>query len=212
MKDRLIELIYTFKEDEALALVREMLDQGHDPHDILDACGKAMAVVGERFEDGRYFMPELILSGEILAQIAELVKPGLAGETQAGPAKKGTVVLGTVEGDIHDIGKNIVAFMLDVNGFQVHDLGIDVPVETFVKKAKEVKPDILGLSGFLTLAFDQMKQTVEAVSQAGAREGLKIMIGGCQMSDSVVEYVGADAFRPDAMAAVKLAKEWMGVN
>jgi 5-methyltetrahydrofolate--homocysteine methyltransferase len=115
-----------------------------------------------------------------------------------------------VAGDIHDIGKDIVAFMLDVNNYQVYNLGVDVPAHAFIDKLKEVDAEILALSGFLTLAFDQMKLTVEAVQEAGLRDKVKIMIGGAPMDDAVVEYIGADAFGLDAAAAVRLANDWIG--
>jgi 5-methyltetrahydrofolate--homocysteine methyltransferase len=120
------------------------------------------------------------------------------------------VLIGTVEGDIHDIGKDIVVFMLDVNGFEVMDLGIDVPVQKFVDAVKEFKPAVVGLSGFLTLAFDAMKATVEALAKAGLRDKVKIMIGGGQIDDQVRKYTGADAYGADAMAGVALAKGWIG--
>jgi len=122
------------------------------------------------------------------------------------------VVIGTVAGDIHDIGLNIVDFMLDVNGFEVTNLGVDVPVEKFVQAVKDTKAPILGLSGFLTPAFDAMKETVEAVEKAGMRKDLKIMIGGGQMDNEVCKYAKADAFGKDAMAAVALAKKWIGAS
>ena len=120
------------------------------------------------------------------------------------------MVIGTVKGDIHDIGKDIVAFMLDVNNFEIHDLGVDVPAEKFIEKIKEVKPQIVGLSGFLTLAFDQMKATVEAMQRAGVRDSVKVMIGGAPMDEAVAKYIGADAYGTDASAAVRLAKSWVG--
>ena len=122
---------------------------------------------------------------------------------------KGKVLIGTVAGDIHDIGKDVVSFMLDVNNFEVLDIGIDVPAETFVQKIKEFQPDVVGLSGFLTQAFDQMKVTVEAIKAAGLRDKVKIMIGGAIMDTKVSTYVGADAFGADASAAVKLVKAWL---
>ena len=124
----------------------------------------------------------------------------------------GKVVIGTVAGDIHDIGLNIVDFMLDVNGFEVYNLGVDVPVDEFVKKMKETGAPVLGLSGFLTPAFDAMKETVEAIQSAGLRDKMKIMIGGGQMDDEVRKYAKADAYGKDAMAAVALAKEWIGAK
>jgi methanogenic corrinoid protein MtbC1 len=128
----------------------------------------------------------------------------------AAPAPIGKVLIGTVEGDIHDIGKDIVGFMLDVNNFQVIDVGVDVTAQTFVDQIRATKPDIVGMSGFLTLAFDQMRLTVEAIKEAGLRDKVKIMIGGAPMDDEAAKYIGADAFGADAGAAVKLAKQWMG--
>ena len=168
-----------------------------------------MAIVGDRFETREYFLPELIIAGEMLKAIGDLVKPKLQADTpQAKPL--GKVVIGTVAGDIHDIGKDIVSFMLDVNNFEVHDLGVDVPSEKFVEAIEEVKPEVVGMSGFLTLAFDQMRVTVEAIKEAGLRDSVKIMIGGSMMDESAAQYIGADAYGTDATAAVKLAKSWTG--
>ena len=160
--------------------------------------------------DGEYFLPELVFSGELLKQVTEMVKPHL--KSAAKTKRLGKVVIGTVAGDIHDIGLNIVDFMLDVNGFEVTNLGVDVPAEKFVKAMKDTKAPVLGLSGFLTPAFDAMKETVEALEKAGMRKNIKIMIGGGQMDDEVRKYAKADAFGKDAMAAVALSKKWIGVN
>jgi 5-methyltetrahydrofolate--homocysteine methyltransferase len=122
----------------------------------------------------------------------------------------GKIVIGTVAGDIHDIGKDIVTFLLDVNNFDVHDLGIDVPAQKFIETIKDVKPEVVALSGFLTLAYDSMRNTVQAIQDAGVRDDVKIMIGGGQMDDKVSTYVGADAYGADATVAVKLAKAWIG--
>jgi 5-methyltetrahydrofolate--homocysteine methyltransferase len=125
-------------------------------------------------------------------------------------AKKiGKVIIATVAGDIHDIGKDLVVFMLDISGFEVYDLGIDVPVQTIVGKIKETGATVVGLSGFLTLAFDAMKETIDAIKAEGLRDNLKIMIGGGQIDDEVKKYTGADAYGKDAMAAVTLAKGWL---
>jgi methanogenic corrinoid protein MtbC1 len=124
--------------------------------------------------------------------------------------RHGKVVIGTVEGDIHDIGKNIVTFMLDVNGFEVLDLGVDVPAQKFVEAIRDFQPQVVGLSGFLTLAFEVMKETVEAINTAGLRNEVKIMIGGGQVNEEIRKYAGADAYGKDAMAAVNLAKQWIG--
>jgi len=198
------------KEKEALQIVDDLLAQGEDPQKILDLSSEAMQVVGQRYQEGTYFLPELIMSGEMLRKIGEILKPRLAEKT--GVTKKlGTVVLGTVRGDIHDIGKDIVGFMLEVNGFEVLDLGIDQPEENFVQAVKEHKPQVLALSGFLSVAFDSMKSTIEQVEAAGLRQDLRVIIGGGQMDDTVRKYTGADAYGDDAMAAVAFAKETVGV-
>jgi len=166
-----------------------------------------MEIVGQRFETGEYFIPDLVFSGEILKAVTEMVKPKIDGPRKV--KSLGKFLMGTVAGDIHDIGKNIVTFMLDVNGFDVHDLGIDIPAEAFVKEIEAFKPDIVGLSGFLTLAYDSMKETVQAIEAAGLRDKVKIMIGGGVLDETVVGYVGADGFERNAGGAVSLAKRWM---
>ena len=207
MSEKLVNAIAEMDEDQALALTQELLDAGTPPAEILADCRTAMELVGKRFEHGEYFIPELILAGEMLKAIAAEVKPYMTGAQEA--AKKGAkVIVGTVKGDIHDIGKDIVVFMLDVNGFEVYDLGIDVPVQTFVAKIAEVKPAVVALSGFLTLSYDSMKETVAAIKSAGLRDGIKIMVGGGTVDEQVCRYAGADAFGLDAMAAVTLAKRW----
>jgi trimethylamine corrinoid protein len=208
MKEELVAAMADMDEDKAMQMVHAMLDAGEDPQMILDAASEAMTVVGQRFDEKEYFLPELIIAGDMMKQVGELVKPKLRGQA-ASVKKAGTVLIGTVAGDIHDIGKDVVAFMLDVNSFEVHDIGVDVPAATFVDKINELKPDIVGLSGFLTLAFDQMRHTVEAIQAAGLRDQVKIMIGGAIMDESAAKYVGADAYGPDAAAAVRLAKSWV---
>jgi methanogenic corrinoid protein MtbC1 len=208
MSKELVTAIADMREDDALMLVREMVADGTDPVQILEAAREAMDIVGKRFEEGQYFLPELIMAGEVLNQITDLVKPELAKVPQV--SHKGKVIIGSVAGDIHDIGKNIVTFMLDVNGFEVHDLGVDVSSQKFVDAIREVKPQVVGLSGFLTLAFDAMKDTVAAIEAAGLRDQVKIMVGGGQITDKIREYTGADAYGDDAMEAVNLAQEWTG--
>jgi len=209
MNEKLVKAIADMNEQEAMSLASEMLDKGEDAQAILDAGSKAMTLIGERYDSEEYFLPELILAGDMMKQLGELVKPKLGGEAEQ-REPLGKVVIGTVAGDIHDIGKDVVAFMLDVNNFEVHDLGVDIPEATFVDKLKEVKPDVVGMSGFLTLAFEQMKNTVEAITQAGMRDQVKIMIGGSIMNEEAAEYAGADAYGADATTAVRLAKSWTG--
>jgi len=210
MKDDLSEAMADLKEEEALKILNEKLDRGEDPYKILEVARAAMEVVGSRFANGEYFIPDLVYSGEILKEITAIVKPKLTKDVEV--KRAGKFVLGTVAGDIHDIGKDIVAFMLDVNGFEVHDLGIDVPVQNFVDKIKETNAEIVGLSGFLTLAFDAMKETIDAIKAAGLRDKVKIMIGGGQIDEEIRKYTGADAYRPDAVSGVLLAKEWIGAK
>ena len=209
MKDELIRAIADMEEDEALRLAAAWLDAGGDPNEVLEGAKTALGIVGERYDAREYFLPELIIAGDLMREIAALVKPHLADAGEASPAR-GRVLIGTVAGDIHDIGKDIVIFMLEVNGFEVVDLGVDVPAETFVARARETAPDVVALSGFLTLAFDQMRATVLALADAGLRDGVKVMIGGAIMDDDVRTYVGADAYGSDAQAAVRLATAWIG--
>jgi len=209
MAEDLVNTLADLKEQEAIKIVKDRLSAGEDPLKILGDARKGMEIVGGRFASSEYFIPDLVYSGEILKSVTELVKPKL---TTTGESKKlDKIVFGTVAGDIHDIGKDIVVFMLDVNGFEVHDLGVDVPVQKFVDKIKETGAPIVGLSGFLTLAFDSMKETVEAIKAAGLRDKVKVMIGGGQITEEVKTYTGADAYGKDAMAGVTLAKKWAGV-
>ena len=208
MAEDLLKAIADLHEEEALRITEERLSAGDKPLDILDEARHGMEVVGKRFADGEYFIPDLVYSSEIMKEVTNIVKPKLTGEAKV--KRLGKVIIGTVAGDIHDIGKDIVVFMLDISGFEVYDLGIDVPGHKFVEKIEETKAGIVGLSGFLTLAFDSMKETIEAVEAAGLRDKVRIMIGGGQVDDEVRKYTGADAYRPDAVSAVSLAKEWIG--
>jgi methanogenic corrinoid protein MtbC1 len=210
MAKDLVNTLADLKEEEALKIVKDRLSAGEDSLKILEDARKGMEIVGNRFASSDYFIPDLVYSGEILKEVTELVKPKLS---KAAESKKlGKIIFGTVAGDIHDIGKDIVVFMLDVNGFEVHDLGVDVPVQKFVEKIKETGAPIVGLSGFLALAFDSMKETVEAIEAAGLRDKVKVMIGGGQITDEVKNYTGADAYGKDAMTGVTLAKKWIGAS
>ena len=207
---RLVDAMADMNEDETLALARAMLDGGFSPLRVLELCREAMDIVGKRFEKGEYFLPELILAGEILEQVGAMAKPLIKTAPGTAPQTLGRVLIGTVHGDLHDIGKNIVTFMLDINSFEVKDIGIDVPAEKFIEVIRDFKPQVLGLSGFLTLAFESMKETIAAIEAAGLRGQMKIMIGGGQVDDRVRAYTGADAFGNNAMAAVALCRKWTG--
>ena len=210
---RLVGHLAEMEEDEGIDLAKKMLlEEGADPMRVLELCRAAMDIVGKKFEDGEYFLPELVLAGEMLDTIGAIAKPLIKSAPGEEPRRLGKVLIGTVHGDLHDIGKNIVSFMLDINGFEVKDIGIDVPAATFVSEIEAFKPDVVGLSGFLTLAFDSMKETIATIDKAGLRSDLKIMIGGGQIDETVRAYTGADAFGVNAVEAVSLCKGWMGVN
>jgi 5-methyltetrahydrofolate--homocysteine methyltransferase len=164
--------------------------------------------IGRRFEKQVYFIPELIMSGEVMKIASELIKPYLKEDAVIGP-KLGKFLMATVEGDIHDIGKNIATMMLEITGFDVKDIGVDVPSERIISEAEEFEADIIGLSGLLTIAFDPMKQVVDELKAKGLRDKYKVIIGGGQMDDQVREYTGADAFVTDAVAGLNICKGWI---
>jgi trimethylamine corrinoid protein len=206
MAGQLTNAVADLEEEKALKLIKDGLAKGEDPNKLLTESREGMELVGKRFGEGEYFLPELVYSAEIFKQIAEILKPKL--KTEAQTKRIGKVVLGTVAGDIHDIGKDIVSFMLDMNGFEVYDIGVDAPAQQFVDKIKETGAPIVALSGFLTLAFDSMKETVDVIKAAGLRDKVKIMIGGGQIDEQIMKYAGADAYGKDAMSAVTIAKKW----
>ncbi len=208
MTQELTQAIVDLREDDALAMVDRLLAEGADPVGILGDCKKAMDVIGERFANGEAFIPELIMAGEIMTGVSAKLKPHLMG---AAPEQKlGIIVIGTVQGDIHDIGKDIVATMLDIAGFEVVDLGVDVKVEQFIAIAQERHAQIIAMSCLLTSAIDSMKRVVAAAGEAGIRGDVKLMVGGAPITEQVVAYTGADGFGKDAVEAVELAKQWIG--
>jgi len=210
MSNDLVDAMVNMREAEAMALAQKMLDAGEDPLRVLERCREALEIVGKQFEAGKYFLPELILSGEMLKKISKIAKPFMRKESNKKAEAKGKVVIGSVKGDIHDIGKDIVIFMLDVNGFEVQDLGVDVPPEEFVDAIRQTQPQIVGMSALLTTVFESFKNTVEAIKDAGLRDDVKIMIGGIPTSQSYAEEVGADGWGSDALKAVEIAKQLIG--
>ena len=195
-------------EERTLQMVREALGDHIPAGDILQACQEGMNQVGSRFECQDYFVSDLIMSGEIFKQVGAILEPNLK---LGGTAYLGKVVMGTVKGDIHDIGKDIVVNMLKSAGFEVIDLGVDVSAARFVDALKESGATVLGLSGLLTLAFDSMKETVKAVAAAGMRDKVKIMLGGGPVDGHVCKAVGADDWGANAQQAVRLARQWSNV-
>jgi methanogenic corrinoid protein MtbC1 len=208
MSEELKTAVIELREDDALRITKEALEGGADPLSIVAACREAMEVIGQRFADGEAFIPELIMAGEIMQGVTAELKPYLKAEATGD--KLGTVVMCTVRGDIHDIGKDIVVTMLDIAGFNVVDLGVDAPIAKVVDAVRDNKAQVLGLSGLLTVAFESMKATVAAIEAAGLHGDVKIMLGGAPVTDAVVEFAGADAWGKDAVVAVELAKSWVG--
>ena len=191
-------------EDKVKKLVRERIDGGADPMSIVDECRKGMDIVGERYKSKEFFLSELIVSGEIFKDAMAVLEPMLEAGKQPQPISR--MVLGTVKGDIHNIGKDIVATLLRAAGFEVYDLGIDVAPGKFVEKLTDTGAPILGMSGLLTPSFGSMKETVEAVEAAGLRNKVKIVIGGGIVTEQVRKYVGADAFTDDAAEGVEICR------
>jgi 5-methyltetrahydrofolate--homocysteine methyltransferase len=204
--EKLKEFMIAVEEEPTLDEVRRLLSEGAEPLDLVEALREAMSAIGERFEKKEYFLSELIMSAEVFNQAMELIVPRL--EAGGTGEKKGKVVIGTVQGDIHYIGKNIVVSLLRCEGYDVYDLGEDVKPEAFVQKLEETGARILGLSALLTVAFESMKETIDRVEEAGLREQVKIMIGGAPVDEAVVDYCGADAYGKDATEAVRLANSY----
>jgi 5-methyltetrahydrofolate--homocysteine methyltransferase len=187
-------------------VVRETLDAGVSPYEIAaKGLGKGMDIVGKKYENHEYFLPELVVAGEVMYAGLEVVKPLLAGKTERG---KGVIVAGTVEGDIHDIGKNLFVMLATAAGFEVHDLGNDVSAKKFVEKAKEVNADFIGLSALITTTMDKMKLVIDELKKAGIRDKVKVIVGGAPMTESFAKKIGADAFAADALDGIRLCREW----
>ena len=187
LKDAIVEL----EEEQALSMVKRSLEEGIDPLTIVEECRRGLEVIGERFSKGEYFLSELVVGGEIFKEAMQILGPAVAAGKAGEQRPVGIVVLGTVKGDIHD-------------------LGVDVPPQQFVEKVQETGARVVALSALLTISFDSMKETVTALSQAGLREQVQVMVGGGPVDDSVRAYVGADAYGRTAVEAVHLAKSYVG--
>lgn len=194
-------------EEGVSRLVREALDAGCSPLEVIEGgLRPGMEEVGARFERGEYFLPELMLSAEIFNRVVgEHVLPLLGGSLGGGSL--GRVVIGTVRGDIHDIGKNLVATMLRISGFEVIDLGVDVAPERFVEAVREHEPDILGMSALLTTTMLEMRNVIEALKAAGLRDRVKVIVGGAPVTEEFAREIGADAYARDAVEAVEVCKK-----
>jgi methylmalonyl-CoA mutase cobalamin-binding domain/chain len=204
--DALAEALRDLEEEKVYALVDAKIKAGLPPMEIVKLLNEGMVKVGELFSDKTYFISQLIYSAEILEKVMQTLKPFLE-KTAGQGTSAGKVVIGTVKGDIHDIGKNIVVTLLRGSGFEVLDLGVDVPAEKFVSALKESGAKVLGLSALLNLTYPEMKNVVDSVNQAGIRDQVKIIVGGTPVNEQVREYTGADFYAPDAVAGVNICKK-----
>ena len=205
-KQAIIDAMADLEEDELYDYMNEIMDNdGEGVQDALEACQEGMKIVGDRFEEGEYFVGDLIYAGEILTEATNIIKPALTGD---GQEKYGKMILCTVKNDLHDIGKNIVRAMLEAGGFEVMDLGIDVDPQTIVDTAKNEGIKIIALSGVLTLAVDSMKDTIEAFKAAGMRDDVKIIVGGAPVTETVCASVGADEWALSPQKTVSVCQAW----
>ncbi len=205
----LTQAIGDLDEGQVVSLLEEFVASKPsmaEANQVVAACQKGMSIVGDFYEKKEYYVGDLIFAGELLSQAFDLLKPVIGGDSSS---KAGSIVVGTVQGDMHDIGKNIFASMVEAAGFVVHDLGIDVEPGAFVDKVKEVKAEILGMSGVLTLAIDSMKATVDALAAAGLRDQVKVIIGGNPVTEEACKQIGADMFTTNAAEGVKICQRWV---
>ena len=206
-KEELIEAVIELEEERSYMLVKKFLEEGVNPKEIIDLLRKGVETVGERFSRKEYFLTELVMAGEIFQQSAKILESAMKKEVE-GSESLGTVVIGTVKGDVHDIGKNIFVTLLQAANYQVHDLGVDIPAEKFVEKVKETNAKIVAFSGLLTIALDAMNETTEALKSAGLRDNIKIIIGGLPVDEMWMREAGADAYTDSAFEGVNIIKNW----
>ena len=200
MSGELVTALVKLDRDEVDRLVKQKLQKGDDPLLVLAECREGMTLVGERFQRGDYYLAELLLSAEIFKAAVGILNPALAKSRPPDPL--GTVVLATLKGDIHDLGKNILATLLESHGFAVHDLGVDVSPSFVVQRVKEIEPEFVGFSALITTAFDSMRECAGMLEKAGLRNQVKLMIGGGVTTPLTRDYVGADFQTTDAMEGV----------
>ncbi len=197
--------LITGNADALMTLVKESIDNENPAGEILNSgLISAMDIVGEKMQSGDMFIPEVLMSAKCMSDAVTLLKP-LLSEDDVQSA--GHIVIGTVKGDLHDIGKNLVSMMLESAGFEITDLGVDVPVDKFIKTIEEKNPDILAISALLTTTMPMMQQTIDALAESGLKEKIKIIVGGAPVNQNFADKIGADGYAPDAGSASKLAKE-----
>ncbi len=202
----LTQALVDLNEEKVSGLVKDKLESGEDPLKILKECNEGMSIVGKRFEEEKYYLSELVMSGEILKGVMNILEPML-GDVEMESSSIGKVVIGTVKNDVHDIGKNIVTTLMKGTGFDVKDLGVDVAADQFIAAIKETGARVIGLSCLLNSAFPQMKDVVDKVAAAGLRDKVKIIIGGAPCNDYVRGHVGADYYAKDVADGIRICKE-----
>ena len=208
--EKIKNLMVDLEIDKVKEAVQEALNKNIPPLIIINkALSPAMEIIGEKYEKGEYYLAELVVAGDTFKEVMDILKPYLKKQTLK---KLGKVVIGTVRGDLHEIGKNIVATMLETAGFDVYDLGVDVPPEKFVEKAKEVDADIVALSALLTTTMIEMKNVIDEFKKAGLRDKVKIIVGGAPVTEEYAKKIGADAYGKDAVEAVKICKQLVGAE
>jgi len=208
MTDRIADHITSLRREEALAEVHRRVDAGADPLAVLEACRQGMTRVGELFQEGEYYLSELLLSAELFKEVSEILEPHLARLRRTEPL--GKVVLATMQGDIHDLGKNILATLLRVSGFEVHDLGVDVAPEDLVEQVGRIAPDIVGFSSLLTTSFKSSRRAAALLREAGLRDEFKLIVGGGVTTPAFKDYVQADFQTLDATEGVAYCVEALG--
>ncbi|MFW9895607.1 MAG: B12-binding domain-containing protein [Candidatus Thorarchaeota archaeon] len=209
-KEDLLKAIIELDEEETYKQVENLLTNGVKPNEIIEILREGVEVVGDKFNKKEYFLTELVMAGEIFTQSTAILEPHMKGDVEEG-VKQETVVIGTVEGDVHDIGKNIFVTLLKSAGYNVIDLGVDIPSQQFVDKVKETNAQVVAYSGLLTVALDSMHNTTEALKAAGLRDKVKIIIGGLPVDENWMKEAGADAYTDNAFEGVKIVKKWLGV-
>jgi corrinoid protein of di/trimethylamine methyltransferase len=209
---RLKRSVLDYNTDEAVSAAKDAVKLGVDLLKVIEeGLAKGIREVGEKFANGEIFLPELVMAAETMKRALEILEPELRKEKRERKAL-GKVLLGTVAGDIHSIGKTIVASMLTANGFEVYDIGEDVPAEKFVEKVKELKPDVVGLSALLTTTLPEQRTVIEALKKEGLRDKVKVIIGGAPASMEWAEEIGADGYGADAAEAVEVVKRLLGYS
>ena len=208
MKNDLAQALVDFKKDVVLGEVVKRLDEGDEPVQLIRELQNGMGLIGKKFETGDYFLSELLMSADLFSNAMEMLEPKLQ---ETALETIGKIVVGTPKGDIHDIGKNIFCTVAKGTGFEVHDLGVDVPTQHFVESVEAIKPQILGFSALLTPSFEPMKETVDLLIKKGLREDLKIIVGGGVTTGTVKRYLGADGQTIDVMDGIKQCKKFLGL-